>query len=175
MERGFSFFRDVTGEVRRDAERLNENLKNSSTRWLMDKNDEYLASISAIEIPKETDREALARFFSEDVVYHRLLFCPQVNRDLTDDWGMFGRCPAFILLSHLNYRGMKCLNDGFWLSGGSLKLLEKVPIPILPHFDYFPLAKFHDHIMRRDNGGKESELYRFLSSFSWFHFLPEPK
>jgi len=85
----------------------------------------------------------LQGFFSPIVVSQRLILCPKINRDMTDDWGMFGFEPGFIFVCGLAREGERCFNDFFWKTNQSLSWDPVTRLPILPHYDYFPRRKFH--------------------------------
>lgn len=100
---------------------------------------------TVLDAKNEPSEEVLKEFFTSEVI-QRLAYCPQINRDETDDWGMFGYEPGYIFVCGTNYEGTRNFNDLAALSGktGSdkLKTASGVEIYAVPHFDFFPRKKF---------------------------------
>lgn len=92
--------------------------------------------------PTEKDMQI---FFTPEIISQRVLFCPEINVDMTDDWGMFGYEKGFIFLESLEKEGVNCFNDENWETGESLKLIG-ASVPVLPHYDFFPRQKF-SHVL----------------------------
>lgn len=91
-----------------------------------------------------SSQEHMEMFFQPDVL-RRLIYCPQINVDMTDSWGMFGYEPGFILIRGLRYSGVRTLADKAALSGystGTRVRVRGIEIPQISHFDYFPRHKF---------------------------------
>ena len=116
----------------------------------------------------EPSEEVLREFFTSEVMTQRLFYCPSINRDLTDDWGIFGYEPGFIFLCGSRYEGAKTIADenflrrtnmitaGSELSETDRALLEAfggvpnwarlisprgVSIGFIDHYDFFSRTK----------------------------------
>lgn len=133
------------------------------------KHGDYGKKMPLLELSKSEDmltEEALENFFKKEVIEDRLIFCPKINSDLTDGWGMFGYLPGFIFIKKMNYTGSRCINDAIWLQGLTPRLTfaeasESCPyeIAMLDHFDYFPRSKYSYSIITQ----KENErIFAFL-------------
>ena len=92
----------------------------------------------------EPSEEELREFFTPEVV-QRLVYCPQINRDMTDDWGMFGYEPGYIFVGSRNYEGAQTLADEGMLKAKTTEMIKTASgaeLMIIPHYDYFPRHKF---------------------------------
>jgi hypothetical protein len=79
------------------------------------------------------------------------VYCPQINVDLTDDWGMFGFEPGFILIKKVNYKGSRTLADKAAGLGLSMAVDPKSGLGVVAHYDYFPRRKFEHQIIRKSD------------------------
>lgn len=103
------------------------------------------------EIHTELDREdepseeELKKFFTPDVL-QRTIYCPKINVDPTDSWGMFGYEPGYIFVCKSTYKGFRSFSDKFFFEGrttqNTIVTKEGVKILTIPHYDVFPRAKF---------------------------------
>ena len=92
----------------------------------------------------EPSEEVLKEFFTPDAV-QRLVYCPQINRDMTDDWGMFGYEPGYLFVCGRNYEGAHTLADEGVLKAITTEMIKTasgVELMTIPHYDYFPRHKF---------------------------------
>ena len=106
----------------------------------------------------EPTDEEMEKFFTPDVISTRILFCPYINVDLTDDWGMFGYEEGFIYIEEMVREGTHCFNDLDWIEGVTVKDLG-ASVPVIPHYDEFPRNKFsHIRIINHDY----PIIYKFL-------------
>lgn len=67
---------------------------------------------------------------------------------MTDDWGMFGYEPGYIFIYGRRYDGKRTLNDAMILHRMSITGIRitkdnKITIPIIPNYDFFPRYKFY--------------------------------
>lgn len=101
---------------------------------------------SFIEFPWTTNdvpsEEEMRIFFTAEIILERLFFCPNINRDMTDDWGIFGYEEGFIFVEGALHNSVQCLNDLAWREGGQLKESTDYTVPELLHYDFFPRNKF---------------------------------
>lgn len=105
---------------------------------------------------KPTEEE-MQKFFTPETISQRILFCPQINIDTIDYWGISGYEEGFIFIKGLANKGIHCLGDQLWANGKSLKPSDSVPI--LSHYDFFPRKKF-SHILITQNNCPV--IYNFL-------------
>lgn len=84
----------------------------------------------------------IRKFYEDPENVSRTIYCPSVNVDDTDDWGIFGTTEAFIYIEKLNYKGNKTLADQASSLGLSIKIDPKTGLGVLGHGDYFPRHKF---------------------------------
>ena len=91
----------------------------------------------------EPEESLLRDFFAPEVVSERIILCPQINRDMSDGWGILGYNPGFIFVCGRAYAGERCFNDLFWRTNQSLDWDPITKLPILPHYDSWPRRKFH--------------------------------
>ncbi len=114
----------------------------------------------------EPTEAALHEFFTSEVMSQRLILCPEINRDMTDDWGIFGFEPGFIFVCSLAHEGEHCFNDFFWKTNQSLSWDPVTKLPILPHYDCFPRRKFHSQEITQE---RTPRTFAFL-----FQLLKQP-
>ncbi|MDP4010063.1 MAG: hypothetical protein Q8P53_03730 [Candidatus Shapirobacteria bacterium] len=92
----------------------------------------------------EPSEEELKRFFTPEMI-SRLVKCPQIKVDETDDWGMFGYEPGYFFVCESRYKGAKRFNDKDLLIGRSLRSATTstgYSITEIQHADSFPRDKF---------------------------------
>ena len=87
-------------------------------------------------------KEDLEKFYEDPANRSRTIFSPQMNNDITDDWGMFGYGPGFVYISGRRYEGSKTLADKAALLGLSLISDPKTGLGLLKHNDYLPRDKY---------------------------------
>jgi len=98
---------------------------------------------------EEWSKKDLENFYEDPANRSRTIFSPNMNNDVTDDWGMFGYGPGFIYISGRTYEGSKTLADKAALLGQSLIIDPKTGLGILKHNDYFPKDKYKSVLIRR--------------------------
>lgn len=102
-----------------------------------------------LEIPKgtppsnEPSQQQLEEFFTPENL-QRLIYCPEINRDLTDHLGIYGHDPGFIFVCGSKYKGFRRWSDELFFKGQTTKKVSMsgVEILVLPNYDYFPKGKF---------------------------------
>lgn len=97
-----------------------------------------------LDAKNEPSEDVLKEFFTPEVI-QRLIYCPQINRDMTDDWGMFGYEPGYIFVCERRYEGAHTLADEGMLkviTTEMIKTASGVELMTIPHYDYFPRHKF---------------------------------
>lgn len=110
------------------------------------------------DLEKEPTEEEMKKFFTPEVISQRMIFCPEINVDSTDDWGIFGYEPGFIFIQGAQNKGIHCLNDLAWAKGTSLKMAG-ASIFILSHYDFFPRNKFSNVLI---TSSRHKKIYDFL-------------
>ncbi len=93
---------------------------------------------------KEPNEEELKKFFTPEVI-QRLIYCPAINRDLLDDWNMFGKGPGYLYVAGRRYKGEKTLSDMGMLRAvttDKIKTASGVELLTVPDYDLFPREKF---------------------------------
>ena len=110
----------------------------------------------------EPSEEELKKFFTPEVL-QRIIYCPKINVDLTDDWGMFGYEPGYIFVCKNRYKGFRTFSDQFFFKGRStqntITTKEGVEILVVPHYDAFPRAKFQSQTITQ---GRTPKTFEFL-------------
>ncbi|MFA6184854.1 MAG: hypothetical protein WCT51_03095 [Candidatus Shapirobacteria bacterium] len=99
---------------------------------------------TVINQKNEPIKEELKEFFTPEMV-SRLIKCPKINIDETDDWGMFGYEPGYFFICGIKYKGDKTLNDMALLNGMTLKnstTKTGYEITEISHADSFPRNKY---------------------------------
>jgi hypothetical protein len=96
----------------------------------------------------EWDEKEIKQFYEDPENLARTLYCPQVNIDELDDWGMFGFTPGFIYIEKRNYKGQRTLADKAAGFGLSVAKDHKTGLSVIPHFDYFPKHKYDYQLIR---------------------------
>lgn len=97
----------------------------------------------------EPSEEVLREFFTPENI-QRLIYCPQINNDELDGWGMFGYAPGYIFVIGREYEGERSLNDRAMLSGSSFKNVKTKTgkeVLTISHYDYFPQMKFSKQLI----------------------------
>lgn len=99
----------------------------------------------------EWDEEEVRAFYEDPANVSRTVYCPEVNVDLLDDWGMFGFEPGFIFIEKVNYKGSVTLADKAASLGLSMAVDPKTGLGVISHYDYFPKRKFDHQIIRKSD------------------------
>jgi hypothetical protein len=90
----------------------------------------------------EPTREQLDAFFKDSPdAPGRVVFCSEINNDLTDDWGHFGYSPGFIFVCGARYGQARTLSDHTFLENISHQQIVTPSghtVPVLAHYDFFP-------------------------------------
>lgn len=74
--------------------------------------------------------------------YDRLIYCPSINNDPTDGWGMFGYSRGFIFVNGLRYNHDATLSDMYFANNlGILETPSGRPVRTINHYDFFPRHK----------------------------------
>jgi len=107
----------------------------------------------------EGHEDEIRRFYEDPKNIERTIFCPKINNDETDDWGMFGFGPGFIFVESRNYRGRKTLTDRMASAGLSLVVDPKTGLGVMPHYDYFPKNKLKHILIRKYDA---SDLFNLM-------------
>jgi hypothetical protein len=97
---------------------------------------------------KVTEKE-LKEFFTQGNI-KRLIYCPKINIDETDDLGMFGYEPGYIFVNKRNYMGEHNLADTMMFEGVGSEMLEtksEHKVQVLSHYDFFPKNKFEKQLL----------------------------
>lgn len=100
----------------------------------------------------EPTTETLDTFFKErPEATERLIYCPQINVDETDGWGMFGYEPGYLFLVSKLYTGKRTLADETFLRNVMSNPLETpsgITIMQLSHYDFFPVHKYRAQVLK---------------------------
>jgi len=97
----------------------------------------------------EWNEDEIRKFYEDPENVARTLYCPKVNIDETDDWGMFGYTPSFIYIEKRNYKEQRTLADKAAGLGLSVIKDPKTGLSVMPHFDYFPKHKYDYQLIRQ--------------------------
>ncbi len=120
---------------------------------------------TVLDARNEPSEEVLREFFTPEVI-QRLAYCPQINRDETDDWGMFGYEPGYIFVCGTAYEGARSFNDQAVLMGkrgdDKIKTASGVEIYVIPHYDFFPRHKFINQKVTAERTPKTFAFLRHL-------------
>ena len=120
----------------------------------------------------EPTEETLDTFFKDHPeATDRLLYCPEVNVDELDSWGMFGYEPGYIFIVSRIYEGNKNLADKVFLPtamGNPLETPSGITIMQYPHYDFFPVHKYRTQIL------KESDTPRTYAYINRMLNTPKP-
>jgi hypothetical protein len=120
------------------------------------------------EADSRLTRAELTQFFTPEVLRERLIVCPTMNVDVTDDLGVFGYEPGFIFIQQgqIMNRAPVTINEAHWINGSTLRLVETptgLVIPVLPHKDFMP----------RNSEEIKFQEVRHSQNPNTFHFLCE--
>lgn len=111
----------------------------------------------------EPSEEELRKFFTPEVL-QRIIYCPKINVDLTDDAGMYGYEPGYIFVCKSRYKGFQSISDQLFFEGrstqNSITTKEGVEILTIRHYDFFPRAKFQSQTITQRRTPK---TFRFLN------------
>lgn len=129
---------------------------------------EYSESIEfdlpLVSIPDNPTEEELQKFFTPEMV-SRLIYCPKINKDQTDSWGMFGYEPGFFFIKTNQYKGKQTINDDLFLQGKSFETYTSetgYELSRIEHNDFLPRDKFNYSIITRENTPKTFDFLRKL-------------
>lgn len=128
----------------------------------------------------EWEEEEVRRFYEDPDNVSRTIYCPRVNNDETDDWGMFGYGPGFTFIEKATYKGERSFADQAALLGLSIVVDPKTGLGVMPHNDYFPKNKFERQLIRRYDRpalfGLLCDIFtkRAITSHSQIGQLPPP-
>lgn len=113
---------------------------------------------------KEPTEEELKEFFTPENI-QRLIYCPQINIDELDGWGMFGYEPGYIFINKRHYEGIRNLNDQLMFEGkrGDTKSTRSGhKILTISHYDHFPQGKFAKQLLTLSRTPKTFAFLRKL-------------
>jgi hypothetical protein len=111
------------------------------------------------DVKIEDWREQIEEFYADPENISRTIVCPNINNDLTDDWGMFGYGPGFIYVTGQNYTGETTINDRRSSLGLSIATDPKTGLGFMKHFDDFPRKKYSQRIIQKHD---EPELFKLM-------------
>ncbi len=114
----------------------------------------------------ELTEEELRAFFTREVIETRLIACAQMNRDETDDWGIYGYEPGFIFIQkgEVFQRQPQTINEKEWASGRTLTLHETrggYNVPTMGHKDLFPRSA-GELMVQEIRESNTPKTYKFL-------------
>ncbi|MEI8067402.1 MAG: hypothetical protein WCG91_00425 [Candidatus Shapirobacteria bacterium] len=114
----------------------------------------------------EASSEQLKEFFTPEMI-SRLVYCPQINVDQTDNWGSYGYEPGYIFVNSSNYKGAQTFNDDEMLHAETFdSFTTKNGFNVLKlvkdHYDFFPQAKFNTQIITAEKYPKTFIFLRNL-------------
>lgn len=109
-----------------------------------------------LRFPESEDPEVVRAFLTREVMASRLLFCPSINNDMTDDWGMFGYSPGFIFLSARIKDFETTPATELWERGQIDAVIEigGTLLRAIPHFDFFPKGMFEYSLITSYRSGR---------------------
>lgn len=89
--------------------------------------------------------------------------CPQINKDLLDDWGLYGYEPGFIFVVG-NYENPPNTRAAeMWATQQLLNWDPVEKLPIMGHYDFFPkLSLKHQIITPTETPRTFAYLYELL-------------
>lgn len=117
-----------------------------------------------VDAKNEPSEEVLKEFFTPEVI-QRLIYCPKINVDLLDDWGMFGYEPGYVFVCGRNYEGAQTFADQGMLKAittNMIKTASGIELMTIPHYDFFPKRKFSTQIITADGTPKTFVFLRQL-------------
>lgn len=104
------------------------------------------------------EEDEVRKFYQDPDNWHRTLFCPKINNDLTDGWGMFGYAPGYIFIRGSRYPGARSIADESMLLATSYAIDEDTGMGLLPHFDSFPYKKLNFDLITKTEDPKLFDL-----------------
>lgn len=113
---------------------------------------------------KHGSEQDLKQALTDDLVRQRLIYCPRINNDLLDDWGIFGHSRGFIYVVGKTHNGTTTVNEDMWQQGKTVKGIGvgRHFMQALPHYDSFPTSMFNHEIIR--SGAETDEYNRLLTA-----------
>lgn len=89
---------------------------------------------------------------TDELVRQRLIYCPEINNDLTDGWGMFGFSRGFIFLIGKTHNETTTINEDMWQQAKTTKGIEvgRHFMQGLSHYGSFPISMFEYEIIRSE-------------------------
>ena len=109
--------------------------------------------------------QALITFFdSNPEAYQYLIYCPHINRDITDDMGHYGYVEGYIYVTgRLRYDEVRTMADKYVDENllGANPLIGENDLLQIGHYDAFPKNKFEHHVFR-NMGGAYPRLFSHL-------------
>ena len=89
---------------------------------------------------------------TDQFVRKHLIYCPSINNDMTDGWGMFGYSRGFIYVARKRHNDTRTLNEDMWQQGKTGKGIEVGRHIMLgiPHYDFFPGSLFEHTVIRSE-------------------------
>ncbi len=117
--------------------------------------------LSQLPFPKDASERSLAQFFTPEVVLERVIACPKIPVDLTDEMSMFGDEPGFVYLMGLAPRRTAHIEplEVDWLQGNTRLHRPGFPCTFVPSYEAFPHEMF-DHTLCTPN--RNPEAFRLL-------------
>ncbi len=109
------------------------------------------------KFPLGQGEEIIRKFYEDESNISRTIFCPEINVDEIDDWGMFGYTPGFIYIESKRYEGSRTLADEASLLGLSTATSPS-GISLISHFDYFPKYEFNYQLIRKSHYPADFEI-----------------
>lgn len=118
---------------------------------------------SLMDPKEEATEEQLKEFFTPEVM-QRLIYCPKINVDETDDMGYFGYEQGYIFVEERNYNGKRTFSDEALLSAlnvsfKGVKTKSGAEIQEISHYDFFPRNKFQ---ILKITPSREPRTFAFL-------------
>ncbi len=91
-----------------------------------------------------TPTQLLAFLEETPGAYDRLIYCPQINNDHTDGWGMFGYSRGFIFVNGVRYAENHTLSDIHFMDNiDAPSTPSGRRLPTISHYDFFPRNKLY--------------------------------
>ncbi len=95
--------------------------------------------------------------------FDRLIYCPQINNDSTDSWGMFGYSKGFIFVNGARYAQNATLADATFMDNvGAAETPSGRPLPVISHYDFFPVWKLYTQEISERTA---PEAFAFLTQY----------
>lgn len=114
-----------------------------------------------LPLPAERDAAALDAFFTADVLAERVLICPEINRDMTDDADVFGYEVGFVYIVGVwpTWEKPTTIAERAWLQGQKVSWRTGLPCGVITSFDWFPR---HMLEMKPITPERDGELFSYL-------------